>query len=296
MSDTTGNSMTWLALALVLTAALIHASWNFLLKKSGGGPGLITAACLGSVVVYAPFVAGAAWVQHYGFRPVHLALMFTSGMIHTAYFLLLDRAYRSGGDLSIVYPLARATGPLLTIVVAVAVLGERPGPTALAGAVLIVISALVLTGNPLTWHKSEARHAVGFALLTGFTISMYTICDKASVAAWLVPPLVYDWGCNFFRSLVLVPVTQKRWPGSIDKAWRERRKTVIAIAVLSPLSYILVLTAMVFTPVSLVAPAREVSILFAALMGAYFLKEGDLTRRLVAAAGMALGVAGLTVG
>ena len=288
--------MTGLALFLVLSSALVHASWNFLLKKSGGGPGLITAASLHSLAADAPVVAGAAWLQHYDFKPIHLALMLASGMIHTAYFLLLDRAYRSGGDLSIVYPLARATGPLLTIAVAVLFLAERPGPTALAGSVLIVASALLLTGNPFQWHRSEARQAVGFALLTGFTISMYTITDKASVAAWLIPPLVYDWGCNFFRSLVLVPLTQRRWPGAIAQAWRERRKTVIAIAILSPLSYIFVLTAMVFTPVSLVAPAREVSILFAALMGAHFLKEGDLKRRLVAAVGMALGVAGLTAG
>ncbi|HQW37477.1 MAG TPA: EamA family transporter, partial [Usitatibacteraceae bacterium] len=228
--------MTGLALALVLASALIHASWNFLLKKSGGGPGLITAACLVSLVAYLPVAAGAAWLQGWDFRPVHLALMLLSGMVHTAYFLLLDRAYRSGGDLSIVYPLARATGPLLTIAVAVIVLGERPGPLALGGAVLVVASALLLTGNPFAWHKSGARQAVGFALLTGFTISVYTITDKASVAAWLIPPLVYDWGCNFFRSLVLVPFTQRRWPGSIGRAWRERRGTVVAIALLSPLS------------------------------------------------------------
>jgi uncharacterized membrane protein len=80
------------------------------------------------------------------------------------------------------------------------------------------------------------------------------------------------------------------------RAWREQRVAVVAIAVLSPLSYILVLTAMVFTPVSLVAPAREVSILFAALMGAHFLREGDLARRAIAAMGMALGVCGLALG
>ena len=120
--------------------------------------------------------------------------------------------------------------------------------------------------------------------------------DKASVAAWLVPPLVYDWGCNAFRVGVLVPWTRSRAPGSIERAWRERRGTVVAIAIMSPLAYILVLTAMVFTPVSLVAPAREVSILFAALMGAHLLREGDLARRLVAATGMVLGVSGLALG
>ena len=71
---------------------------------------------------------------------------------------------------------------------------------------------------------------------------------------------------------------------------------MIAIALLSPLSYILVLTAMVWTPVSLVAPAREVSILFAALMGAHLLREGDVARRVLAAGGMVLGIAGLALG
>lgn len=288
--------MTSAALGLVLFSAFVHASWNFLLKKSGGGTGLITAASALSLAVYAPIVIAATWIQGYAFRPIHLALMFGSGMIHTVYFLLLDRAYRSGGDLSIVYPLARATGPLLTIVVAILLLGERPGPTAIGGAVLIGASALLLTGNPLAWHKSDARHAVGFALLTGFMIATYTIWDKSSVAAFLIPPLLYDWGCNMFRCIVLIPWARHRVPGDIAKAWREQRGPVIAIALLSPLSYILVLTAMVFTPVSLVAPAREVSILIAALMGAHFLKEGEIMRRIIAAGGMVLGIAGLTLG
>lgn len=288
--------MTAVALGLVLFSAFIHASWNFVLKKSGGGTGLIACANLASLAIYAPIMLGFTWYVGYQFQPMHLALMFASGMIHTFYFLLLDRAYRSGGDLSIVYPLARSTGPLITIVVAVLILGERPGPTALVGAVLIGASALLLTGNPFAWYKSEARHAVGFALLTGCVIAGYTIFDKASVASWLIPPLLYDWGCNFFRVFVLVPLAQRRAPGAMAAAWRERRGAVIAIALGSPLSYILVLTAMVFTPVSLVAPAREVSILFAALMGAHFLREGDLTRRAIAAVGMVLGVSGLALG
>lgn len=288
--------MTAVALALVVFSAFIHASWNFVLKKSGGGTGLVTCASVTSLIIYAPIVLAATWYMGYDFKPMHLALMFASGMIHTFYFLLLDRAYRSGGDLSIVYPLARSTGPLITIAVAVMLLGEHPGPTAIAGALLIGVSALLLTGNPFAWHKSEARHAVGFALLTGCVIAGYTIFDKASVAAWLIPPLLYDWGCNFFRVCVLVPFTHRRAPGSVAAAWRERRGAVIAIALGSPLSYILVLTAMVFTPVSLVAPAREVSILFAALMGAHFLREGDLARRIVAAIGMVLGISGLALG
>jgi drug/metabolite transporter (DMT)-like permease len=288
--------VTAFALGLVLFAAFIHAGWNFLLKKSGGGTGLITVASMLSLVLYAPLAVVAAWLSTYHFTPVHLALMLGSGMIHTTYFLLLDRAYRHGGDLSIVYPLARSTGPLLTIAVAITLLGERPGPTAIAGAILIGASAILLAGNPLKWHKSEARHAVGFALLTGCTIATYTIWDKASVATWLIPPLLYDWGTNVFRICVLVPLAHRRTPGAMAAAWRERRKTAIALALLMPLSYILVLTAMVFTPVSLVAPAREVSILFAALMGAHLLREGDVARRGIAAIGMVLGISGLALG
>jgi drug/metabolite transporter (DMT)-like permease len=289
--------VTGLALALVLASAFIHASWNYLLKKSGGGAGLITASCAASLVIYAPLVAALLWFQGgHAFEPIHFALMAGSGAVHMAYFLLLDRAYRSGGDLSIVYPLARATGPLLTVAAAILLLGERPGAAAIAGAVLIGISALVLTGNPFAWHRSDSRRAVGFALLTGCMIAVYTLWDKASVAAFLIPPLLYDFGTNAFRVVMLVPYTRRRTPGAIARAWAERRGTVIAIAALSPLSYILVLTAMVWTPVSLVAPAREVSILFAALLGAHLLQEGDLARRAVAACGMVLGIAGLALG
>ena len=288
--------MTGGALALVLAAAFIHAGWNYVLKKSGGGIGLLTAASGFGALAWAPIVAGFIFLFGYAFEPSHLVLMLGSAIIHTAYFVLLDRAYRSGGDLSIVYPLARATGPLLTIVVAVLLLGERPGPFAIAGAVLIGASALLLTGNPFAWHRSAARHAVGFALLTGCTIAAYTVWDKAAVAMWLVPPLVYDWGCITMRLAVMLPMARRRAPGAIAAAWREQRRAVVIIGALSPLSYILVLVAMVFTPVSLVAPAREVSILFAALMGAHLLREGDVARRAVAAIGMVLGISGLALG
>jgi drug/metabolite transporter (DMT)-like permease len=285
-----------LALALVLVAAFLHAVWNYLLKRSGGGPGIVTAACVVSVIVYAPVVAGVAWWARYTPGLADVALLAFGGAIHTAYFLLLDRAYRSGGDLSVVYPLARATGPLLTVLVAVTVLGERPGPLAMAGAVLVVASALLLTGSPLSWRRSESRRGIGFALLTGVAITAYTLTDRAGVAALVIPPAFYDWGCNVFRSAILVPLSRRRWPGAARAAWIGHRRTVLAIALLSPLSYILILSALVFTPVSLVAPAREVSILFAALMGAWLLREGDVRRRAVAALGMAAGVAGLVAG
>src|SRR5216110_1089829 len=143
--------MTGLAIALVLGAALIHASWNYLLKRSGGGIGFVWAFAALSSLLYAPLAAGVVIVQHFEFTIEALAFLFASAVLHTAYYLLLDRGYRHG-DLSLVYPLARATGPFLTILVAVAMLGERPGTVALCGAALVVGGAFFLAASPARLH------------------------------------------------------------------------------------------------------------------------------------------------
>ncbi len=286
--------MTALALALVLAAAFVHASWNYLLKRSGGGTIFVWLFATLSALIYAPLAALVIWLQQPELGWVHFGLMFASAALHTAYYLLLDRGYRSG-DLSVVYPLARGTGPLITILCAVLLLQERPTPVAVSGALLIGGGAIALTGDPRKLRQSGNLHAVGFALLTGCMIASYTLVDKIAVAAWLIPPLVQDWAANLGRVLLMTPLAL-RLRGDILPTWRRAKKEIIAVALLCPLSYILVLTAMVFTPVSYVAPAREVSILVAALMGTQLLAEGDVTRRLAAAAAMVAGIVCLAVG
>src|SRR6185437_13417723 len=86
------EALTALALGLVLFSAFLHAGWNYLLKKSGGGAGLVTASNAASLVIWAPLAAGLIAWRGYEFQPIHLALMAGSGLIHTAYFLFLDRA------------------------------------------------------------------------------------------------------------------------------------------------------------------------------------------------------------
>ena len=226
---------------------------------------------------------------------MHLLPVLASAAIHTAYFVLLDRGYRHG-DLSVVYPLARATGPVLTIAAAMLLLGERPGPFALAGAALVILGAYLLTGNPLRLFSRDRPKGAGFALLTGCTVALYTVVDKLAVSYYLIPPIVFDWACVAFRVFLLWPLAARGNPSAFADSWRVDRRPIILVALLSPLAYILVLTAMVFTPVSYVAPAREVSILFAALLGAHFLKESDPVRRLVAAAAIVLGIVGLALG
>lgn len=288
--------MNSLALTLVVTAALLHAVWNYLLKKCGGGLGVLTLSAVVACTLLTPIALTLIFMQGIQLSAAQIGMMAGSGVIHMLYFLLLDRAYRSGGDLSVVYPLARATGPLLTIVAATLIFGERMSALAIGGAVLIGISALLLTGSPAKLFSRESKSGAGFAVLCGGMIACYTVWDKQGVALFLIPPIIFDWGANLVRITMMVPLARTRAPGAMTRAWREHPKTVIAIGVMSPLSYILVLTAMVFTPVSYVAPARELSILFAALLGAHMLKEGDATKRTFAAIGMVAGIAALAWG
>lgn len=286
--------MNALALALILTAAVIHASWNYILKRSGGGTPFVWLFALLSALIYAPLAAAIIWWVKPEFGWVHYGLMAASAALHTTYYMLLDRGYRSG-DLSVVYPLARGTGPLITVLCAVILLYEQPSVLAVGGALLIGGGAFLLTGDPRKLRQSRNYHAIGFALLTGCMIAAYTLVDKVAVSAWLIPPLVQDWAANLGRVLLMTPLAMKA-RSELAPTWRRAKKEIVAVALLCPLAYILVLTAMVFTPVSYVAPAREVSILIGALMGAHFLQEGDVKRRLFAASAMVAGIVCLALG
>lgn len=286
--------MTAFALILILAAAVIHASWNYFLKRSGGGTVFVWLFASLSTLIYLPLAVLVIVWQKPVFGWVHFGLMFASAVLHTAYYLLLDRGYRSG-DLSVVYPIARGTAPLITVLCAVLFLGEHPSPIAVTGALLIGCGAVVLTGDPRSLRQSGNFQAVGFALLTGCMIASYTLVDKIAVAAWLIPPLVQDWATNVGRVLLMTPMMLGRGH-EIVPTWRRAKKEIVAVALLCPLSYILVLTAMVFTPVSYVAPAREVSILVAALMGTQLLAEGNVAQRLTAAGAMVAGIICLAAG
>ena len=286
--------MTALALSLILVAAVIHAGWNYLLKRSGGGTVFVWLFASLSALIYAPIAAFIVWVEKPAFGWAHYGLMFASAALHTAYYLLLDRGYRRG-DLSMVYPLARGSAPLITMLCAVLFLSEQPTPLAVIGGLLIGGGAIALTGDPRRLRASGNLHAAGYALLTGCMIASYTLVDKIAVAAWLIPPLVQDWAANLGRVALMTPMVAGR-RAEIVATWRRAKLYIVAVALLCPLSYILVLSAMVFTPVSYVAPAREVSILVAALLGAHLLAEGHVAQRLAAALAMVAGIVCLALG
>jgi drug/metabolite transporter (DMT)-like permease len=282
------------ALILILAAAFIHASWNLIAKRASGHATFTWLFAVLSAVFYTPvaIVVVVFWQGRIGL--VELVFMAVSAALHTGYFVLLNQGYRVG-DLSLVYPLARGTGPLLSSVAAILFLGERPSPVALFGGLLIIVGVIVLTMDPNRLGLAGARKAALYALLTGVFIASYTLWDKQAVSTYSLSPILLDWGANAGRAILLTPFAVSHW----DKArleWRDHRLEAIGVALLAPLSYILVLTALKFTPVSYVAPAREISILMGTAMGARILAEGDITRRMAAASMMVLGVVALSVG
>jgi drug/metabolite transporter (DMT)-like permease len=286
--------VTGLALVLVLASAGVHTSWNVLAKRMRAEAHDAWLFTTLAAIIYAPLAVGVILVR----RPVigirELLFIAGTGVLHTAYFLLLLRGYRAGG-LSLVYPLARGTGPLLSTVAAILVLGERPSPLALTGAVLIGTSVFVLTWSPRGSGGRRSSLAIVYALLTGGTIALYTLWDKYAVSMVGIHPVVLEWGGGVGRGLLLAPLAAAHWP-KVRARLRTHLREIVGVAVLSPLAYIMVLIALVFAPVSYVAPLREVSILIGAVVGTRFLAEEDAIRRWAAAAIMTCGVVLLTTG
>jgi drug/metabolite transporter (DMT)-like permease len=196
------------------------------------------------------------------------------------------------GDLSLIYPLARGTGPVLATGAAVFFLRERPTGVALVGSFLVVVSIFVFAG-PLPGR--HPRDAILIGLLTGVSIGCYTVWDKYAVIRIGVSPLLIEWGITLGLSFLLAPLAASRL-SEVRKHWRAQRKRILGVGLLCPLSYLLILTAMVYSPVSYIAPAREISILIGVMMGVRVLAEGHPRRRYLASIMMICGVVALAIG
>jgi drug/metabolite transporter (DMT)-like permease len=287
-------NLTGLALLLLLCAAFFHASWNFISKKTCGGTIFVWLFNAVASVVYVPVVIGLLWITNSSLQWDYTIFMLGSAILHVGYFILLNKGY-DVGDLSLVYPLARGTGPLLSTLAAIFFLGEHPSLIALMGTLFIAVGVFLLLGNPAKYMEMKASSAVLFAVLTGVLIASYTLWDKYAVSNIAVPPVLMYWGTTVGQALLLIPYALKNRKEVITQ-WRTNRLSIFGVAILCPLSYILVLTTMVFTPVSYVAPVREVSILIGAIMGARFLAEGDAKLRIAATIVILIGLTCLALG
>lgn len=228
------------------------------------------------------------------------AFVLASGVIHVFYFVTLLRGYRRA-DLTVVYPLARGSGPLITALVAVLFLGEQLSALGGLGIAAVVGGVFLIAGGPGLWraaHDPAARERVhrglAYGALTGVFIAGYSVVDGYAVKVLLMSPILVDYMGNLVR-LVLFAPTVLRDRAEAVRLWRLQWKHALGVAVFSPIAYVMVLFAMQRAPLSHVAPAREVSMLFAALIGGHLLREGDRALRLLGAVCIALGVGALAL-
>jgi drug/metabolite transporter (DMT)-like permease len=283
------------ALVLVLGAAVLHATWNFLAKRSAGaGVPFVWLVDIGSAALWTPVAVVAIAVGSPEFGWAGVGLAGGSAVLHMGYFLYLQLGYRLG-DLSTVYPLARGVGPLVAAVGGVVLLGERPGPVGFLGVVLVAGGVLVLarSGARSAAATGEAS-GVGAGVVTGLFIAAYTLWDAHAVGDADISPLLYGWTTAIGETALLAPFAA-RAPAAVRGVWRSYPREVLAVSVLAPLAYLLVLIALTRAPVSAVAPARELSIVIGVVLGGRLLREADATLRVLAAASVVAGVVFLAV-
>ena len=280
-------SLTWTVVAAVLLGALLHAGWNALVKSSTD-KALDTALIhlIGSLLAI-PLVLVVGLPE-----PAAWPYIAASVTIHIAYYVALVRAYQHG-DLGLTYPLMRGTAPLLVALSASSALGETLSPLAWAGVLGVSCGVLALG---LSRHAIESPRAVAFALTNAVVIAIYTVVDALGARAsgnalQYVATLFLLDGWPFALIIFLRRGPHQSWAYA-----RGRWKLATGAAAASLGSYGIALWAMTVAPVAIVAALRETSVLFAALLGTWFLREKFTPRRAVGTALIVLGVAGLRLG
>jgi drug/metabolite transporter (DMT)-like permease len=275
--------MSFAPIVLVVLAAFIHATWNLLSKRAAAaGRTFVFAYNLVACVAYAPWVA---WLLAQGALtwslPVTCCILL-SGLIHLAYSLCLQRGYQVA-DLSVVYPVARGTGPTLSSLGAFLLLGEAPSSQGLLGLAAVVtgIGLISTQGNLTAFRRPSGQAGVRWGAATGLLISTYTVVDAYGVKTLGIQPVVLDWFSNLLRFVLLAPVVL-RDRNRARELMQGRWLLAIGVGLLSPLSYILVLAALgMGAPLSVVAPTREMSMMIGALFGMLMLREAVGIWRLV---------------
>ena len=278
------------ALIAVLLAALTHATWNLAAKRASGARHFVLLYSAFSVAFYTPVVIWIVIHERPQFGLVHWLALAATAVLHLSYSLVLQAGYRAS-DLSLVYPLARGSGPLISFFGAVVLLGESITWSSVVGMLLVVCGIVMVTGL-FSEHHRAPRAGVIYGLATGVFVAAYTVNDGWAVKVLLISPFLVDYAGNLFRLAVLSPIAYFDRTRLAHEA-REYLRHVLVVAVLGPLGYILVLYALRVAPVSHVAPARELATLIGTYFGARLLKERAAPIRVVGAACIVGGVVSL---
>jgi uncharacterized membrane protein len=287
--------MSAFALVLILCSAVMHATWNALARRTDEPYAFFFAFSLASVVFWVPIPIFLGSVSEV--RATDVLLVIGSGSLQVIYYVLLSSAYRHG-DLSLVYPVARGTGVAIVPVAGIVIFGERPtfigwlgiGAT-LAGLILIAVASRGTAGMR---GPEQTRLALIFALLTGLTVTTYSLVDNFGVER--VNPVVYGYGLILAAVVLQTPYVVTRRRAAVMRQFRLNRRAVSAGAVLSMATYLLVLVAFSESNVGYVVPLRETSIIFALIIGVTVLRELPSFGRVVAAVVVAAGAILIAIG
>src|SRR6185436_1066812 len=285
--------MSLYVLFLILTAAILHASWNLLAKNTKGKIPFIWLQYIASNILYLPFLFFQTNQGYTIYLQPLLWFSLSSAVLHLGYFIVLQKGYRSA-DLSVVYPLARGSAPLVSFIAAIVFLHEQLKLSSVIGLFLIIAGVLIITG--LSFKKennSKIMTGIAYGVLTGLFIALYTFNDAVAVKTYAISPLILTLATNLFSVVLLFPlvVPQK---DELKREIKMHKWIIIAIALLSPAAYILVLEALKYAPLTVVAPARETSILLGVFMGSRVFNEEDGKRRLMASVLILGGIIALT--
>ena len=275
--------MTLGSVFLVVLASLIHASWNLLAKRAASvGAVFVFAYNLVACVAYAPWVIWLLAQGNIGWTRTGIGFIVLSGLLHLTYSLCLQRGYQVA-DLSVVYPVARGTGPMLSSIGAFVILGETPTGMGLIGLLLVVTGIVLIAtqGRLSAFSRPSGLVGVRWGTTTGSLIASYTVVDAYAVKTLGIAPVVLEWFSNLLRFFLLLPLVLAN-PRRAIESMRGYWWTALGVGLLSPLSYILVLAALTGgAPLSIVAPMREMSMMVGALMGMLILREAVGPWRLV---------------
>lgn len=289
------------ALALVLAAALCHALWNVAAKRAGGDARFALFTGLLVTLLWAPLATWTGWHVVGRWGAAEWAVIGASALVHVSYFVTLLRGYRAA-DLTVVYPIARGTAPLISAGCALLLFDETLSLLGIGGVLAVVAGVFLIAGGPglvRAAHAPAVRRRVsagiGWGAATGVQIAGYTLIDGYAVKLLLLSPILVDYFGNALRIPILLPLVWRE-RATLPALWRGQWRAALAVATLGPVGYVLVLFAMQRAPVSAVAPARELSMLFAALLGGTLLRERDMAARVAGAVFIALGVAALARG
>ena len=283
---------------MVVLAGFIHACWNIAAKKAGGDVRFVAFSSVVLMLFWAPVGLWVGWRQVPLWGGLEWALVLASALLHVGYFIVLLRGYRQA-DLTVVYPLARGSGPLLSSMMAIFFLGEQISSLGLLGILGVVGGVFLIAGGPGLWQavqdpqqQARVRTGIFYGGVTGLFIASYTVVDGYAVKVALMSPILVDYFGNLLRLVILTPSLLRDRP-AVWALWLQQRRYALIVGIFSPVSYVLVLYALQVAPLSHVAPAREVSMLFAALLGGHLLGEKDRGLRIAGAVLIAAGVMAL---